>query len=99
MAICFSPFVRAPRPGLITTAEILTRGYDPEDFDFEQIKGVFYGRRRGAEGKQDRRGEYLSLRQVCHSSMRTMSLAAALEVRISTKLPILGSSVELWSYQ
>jgi hypothetical protein len=43
-----SPFVRAPRPGLITAAEILTRGYDPDDFDFEQIDGVVYGRRRGA---------------------------------------------------
>lgn len=44
----FSPFVRAPRPGLITAAEVLTRGYDPDDFDFEQINGVVYGRRRGA---------------------------------------------------
>jgi len=44
----FSPFVRSPRPGLITVAEILTRGYDPDDFDFEQIDGVAYGRRRGA---------------------------------------------------
>jgi hypothetical protein len=43
----FSPFVRPPRPGLITAAEILTRGYDPDDFDFEQIDGVAYGRRRG----------------------------------------------------
>ena len=43
----FSPFVRAPRPGLITAAEILTRGYDPDDFDFEQIDGVAYGRRKG----------------------------------------------------
>ena len=42
----FSPFVRAPRPGLITAAEILTRGYDPDDFDFEQINGVIYGRKR-----------------------------------------------------
>jgi len=41
-----SPFVCAPRPGLITAAEILTRGYDPDDFDFEQIDGVAYGRRR-----------------------------------------------------
>ena len=40
-------FVRPPRPGLITAAEILTRGYDPNDFDFEQIDGVIYGRRRG----------------------------------------------------
>lgn len=44
----FSPFVRPPRPGLITAAEILTKGYDPEDFDFEQIDGIVYGRRRGA---------------------------------------------------
>lgn len=44
----FSPFVRAPRPGLITAAEILTKGLDPDDFDFEQIDGVVYGRRRGA---------------------------------------------------
>lgn len=44
----FSPFVRAPRPDLITAAEILTRGYDPEDFDFEVIDGVAYGRKRGA---------------------------------------------------
>jgi len=44
----FSPFVRAPRPGLITAAEILTRGYDLDDFDFEVIDGVAYGRRRGA---------------------------------------------------
>jgi len=44
----FSPFVRAPRPDLITAAEILTRGYDPDDFDFEQIDGVAYGRRKGA---------------------------------------------------
>ena len=43
----FSPFVRPPRPGLITAAEILTRGLDPVDFDFEQINGVIYGRRRG----------------------------------------------------
>ena len=43
----FSPFVRAPRPDLITAAEILTRGYDPDDFDFEVIDGVAYGRRRG----------------------------------------------------
>ena len=42
----FSPFVRAPRPGLITAAEILTRGYDPDDFDFEQINGVIYGRKK-----------------------------------------------------
>lgn len=42
----FSPFVRAPRPDLITAAEILTRGCDPDDFDFEQIDGVVYGRRR-----------------------------------------------------
>ena len=42
-----SPFVRPPRPGLITAAEILTRGLDPDDFDFEQIDGVMYGRRRG----------------------------------------------------
>ena len=42
----FSPFVRAPRPGLITAAEILTRGYDPDDFDFEQINGVVYGKKR-----------------------------------------------------
>jgi len=40
-------FVRPPRPGLITAAEILTRGLDPDDFDFEQIDGVMYGRRRG----------------------------------------------------
>lgn len=44
----FSPFVRAPRSGLITSAEILARGYDPDDFDFEVIDGVAYGRRRGA---------------------------------------------------
>jgi hypothetical protein len=44
----FSPFVRAPRPGLMTAAEILTRGLDPHDFDFEGIDGVAYGRRRGA---------------------------------------------------
>lgn len=43
-----SPFVRAPRPDLITAAEILTRGYDLNDFDFEQIDRVIYGRRRGA---------------------------------------------------
>lgn len=44
----FRLFVRAPRPGLITAAEILTQGYEPDDFDFEQIDGVVYGRRRGA---------------------------------------------------
>jgi hypothetical protein len=43
----FSPFVRAPRPGLITAAEILTRGFDPDDFDFEAIDGVAFGRRKG----------------------------------------------------
>jgi len=43
-----SAFVRPPRPGLITAAEILTRGYDPDDFDFEVIDGVAYGKRRGA---------------------------------------------------
>ena len=43
----FSPFVRAPRPGLITAAEIIARGYDPDDFELEQIDGVVYGRRRG----------------------------------------------------
>jgi hypothetical protein len=50
MAIWLSHFcfVRPPRPGLITATEILTRGYDPDDFDFEQIDGVVYGRRRGA---------------------------------------------------
>jgi hypothetical protein len=50
MAIWLShfSFVRPPRPGLITAAEILTRGYDPDDFDFEQIDGVVYGKRRGA---------------------------------------------------
>ena len=42
----FSPFVRAPRPGLITAAEILTRDLGPDDFDFEQINGVIYGRKR-----------------------------------------------------
>jgi hypothetical protein len=47
----FSPFVRPPRPGLITAAEILTRGYDPDDFDFEQIDGVAYGRRRARKGQ------------------------------------------------
>jgi hypothetical protein len=34
-------------PGRLTAAEIISRGYDPEDFDFKQINGVFYGRRRG----------------------------------------------------
>jgi hypothetical protein len=34
------------RPGLITAAEILTMGYDPDDFDFEQIDGVVCGRKR-----------------------------------------------------
>jgi len=50
MAIWLShfAFVRPPRPGLITAAEILTRGYDLDDFDFEVIDGVAYGRRRGA---------------------------------------------------
>lgn len=43
----FSPFVRAPRPGLITAAEIIARGYDPDDFELEQIDGVVFGRRRG----------------------------------------------------
>jgi len=41
-----SPFVRAPRPGLITAAEIIARGYDPDDFELEQIDGVVYGKRR-----------------------------------------------------
>jgi len=44
----FSPFVRSPRPGLITAAEIIARGYDPDDFELEQIDGVVFGRRRGA---------------------------------------------------
>jgi len=44
----FGAFVHAPRPGLITAAEILARGYDPDDFDFEQIDGVVYGRRKEA---------------------------------------------------
>jgi hypothetical protein len=35
------------KPGLITAAEIISRGYDPDDFDFEEIDGVIYGRRRG----------------------------------------------------
>jgi hypothetical protein len=49
MAIwCSRSFVRPPRPDLITVAEIITRGYDPDDFDLEQIDGVVYGRRRGA---------------------------------------------------
>lgn len=43
----FCPLARAPRPDLITAAEILTRGYDPDDFDFEVTDGVAYGRRRG----------------------------------------------------
>jgi hypothetical protein len=37
-----------PAPDLYSGAEIITRGYDPKDFDFEQINGVVYGRRRGA---------------------------------------------------
>jgi hypothetical protein len=37
--------LRAPD---ITAAEIITRGYDPDDFDLEQIDGVVYGKRRGA---------------------------------------------------
>ena len=42
-------FNSPPRiPGRITAAEIISGGYDPEDFDFEQINGVIYGRRRGA---------------------------------------------------
>jgi len=44
----FSPFIRAPRPGLIPAAEILTRGFNLDDFDFEQIDGVVYGRRKEA---------------------------------------------------
>ena len=43
---CHFGYVRPPRPGLITAAEILTRGYDLDDFEFEQIDGVVYGRRR-----------------------------------------------------
>jgi hypothetical protein len=43
----FSPFVRAPRPGLITAAEIIARGYDPDDFELEQIDGVVFGKRKG----------------------------------------------------
>jgi len=40
-------FDSPPRiPGRITAAEIITRGYDPSDFDFEKINGVIYGRRR-----------------------------------------------------
>jgi len=42
-------FDSPPRvPGRLTAAEIITRGYDPNDFDFEKINGVIYGRRRGA---------------------------------------------------
>jgi hypothetical protein len=42
-------FNSPPRiPGRITAAEIISRGYDPNDFDFEKINGVIYGRRRGA---------------------------------------------------
>jgi len=35
------------KPGLITAAEIITRGHDPNDFDLERIDGVIDGRRRG----------------------------------------------------
>ena len=42
-------FDSLPRvPGRLTAAEIISRGYDPNDFDFETINGVIYGRRRGA---------------------------------------------------
>jgi len=33
--------------GRLTAAEIITRGLNPNDFDFEKINGVIYGRRRG----------------------------------------------------
>ena len=40
-------FDSPPRvPGRLTAAEIISRGYDPNDFDFEKINGVIYGRRR-----------------------------------------------------
>jgi hypothetical protein len=47
MAIWWSRSLgRPPRPDRITVAEIITRGYDPDDFDLEQIDGVVYGRRK-----------------------------------------------------
>ena len=34
------------KPGRYTPAEIIERGLDPDDFDFEKINGVIYGKRR-----------------------------------------------------
>jgi hypothetical protein len=45
--LSYFSFVRCRRTGLMSAAEILTRGYDPEDFDFEIIDGIPYGKRRG----------------------------------------------------
>jgi hypothetical protein len=44
----FSFAFSRPAPGLYSGAEIIARGYDPNDFDFEEINGVIYGRRKGA---------------------------------------------------
>jgi hypothetical protein len=44
----FSFAFSRPAPGLYSGAEIIARGYDPNNFDFEEINGVIYGRRRGA---------------------------------------------------
>jgi len=42
-------FGRGPRKsGLLSVAQLIQKGCDPNDFVFEQINGVFYGRRRGA---------------------------------------------------
>jgi len=41
-------FDSPPRiPSRLSAAEIITRGLNPDDFDFEKINGVIYGRRRG----------------------------------------------------
>jgi len=45
--LSYFSFVRRSRTGLMSAAEILTRGYDPGDFDFQIIDGTPYGKRRG----------------------------------------------------
>jgi hypothetical protein len=45
--LSYFSFIRRRRTGFMSAAEILTRGYDPDDFDFQIIDGTPYGRRKG----------------------------------------------------
>jgi hypothetical protein len=48
LAILWERIFGSPRvSGRLSAAEIISRGYDPNDLDFEKINGVIYGRRRG----------------------------------------------------